>query len=301
MAITLDFPSGGGSGLPLTGGTLTGPIVINGGTVTNSTPLLALTQTWNDVKDAFSLFNVAVTNTASKAYSSTWADVSTLFNFEQDGETKLALIGKGSQDYPMLRLGGSDANHALLKANDTSGLIVRFSSGIDMVAMGFHSTQFGITVADNWVGVYKGVIGFNGTSNVMSGGSATADAFFTRLAAAAIQMGLSSATPIDQLFTGPSGVGTNIGGGDLSIGAGKSTGNATPALLRLQGTTAVASGATVQTLTDHLLIGGELVEVETGIVFQLGNEAAAETPTASHTLILKDSTGTSYKVLCVPV
>lgn len=32
----------------------------------------------------------------------------------------------------------------------------------------------------------------------------------------------------------------------------------------------------------------------------LGNEAAAETPPATHTMIIKDNTGTSYKILCTP-
>ncbi len=32
---------------------------------------------------------------------------------------------------------------------------------------------------------------------------------------------------------------------------------------------------------------------------KIGNTAAAGTPTATHTLLIKDATGTSYKVLCV--
>lgn len=31
----------------------------------------------------------------------------------------------------------------------------------------------------------------------------------------------------------------------------------------------------------------------------IGNTAAAGTPTATHTLLIKDATGTSYKVLCL--
>ena len=34
---------------------------------------------------------------------------------------------------------------------------------------------------------------------------------------------------------------------------------------------------------------------------QIGNAAVAETPVATHTLIIKDSTGTSYRVLAVAV
>lgn len=301
MGLQSLIPSGG-SGLPLTGGALTGPLAINGGTVTDSTPLLTMTQTWNDVADAFHLDTANVTNTASKPYSNTWADASTLINRQIGGVTKFAVVGVGSEGYPMIRLGGTDRSQTLLKGG-TGQVIIRLSDAIDMVSMGFHSTQFGLTVADNFAGgVYKGVLGFNGSTNVMGAGNGTADAFFTRAgAAAAIQMGLNSAAPIDQLFKGPNGSGTNIVGGDLSIGSGQSTGNATPALLRLQGTTSEDSGTTAQSLVDHLLIGAGLVEIENSVDLQLGNEAVAETPTASHTVIIKDSTGTSYKVLCVPI
>jgi hypothetical protein len=110
----------------------------------------------------------------------------------------------------------------------------------------------GVTVA-NYNGL--GRIGFNSTSNVMGGGNSAADAFFQRGgAAASIQMGATSATPVNQLFTGPSGTGTNITGGKLSIGPGKSTGNATPATVVLQGTAAGSSGTTAQTLVDVLTV-----------------------------------------------
>lgn len=254
MGLQSLIPSGG-SGLPLTGGTLTGPIVINGGTVTDSTPLLTMTQTWNDGANAFHLDTANVTNTASKPYSTTWADASTLINRQIGGTTKFAVVGVGSEGYPMLRLGGTDTSQTLLKGG-TGQVIVRLSDAIDMVSMGFHSSQFGLTVADNFAGgVYKGVIGFNGTTNVMGAGNGIADAFFTRAsAAAAIQMGVNSATPIDQLFKGPNGSGTNIAAGDLRVAPGQSTGNATPATVVLQGTAAGSSGTTAQTLVDVLTI-----------------------------------------------
>jgi hypothetical protein len=88
-----------------------------------------------------------------------------------------------------------------------------------------------------------------------AGGPASSkDAVLSRGGVATIQQGLSSATPIAQLFTGPSGVGTNIVGGKMCLSAGRSTGNATPAVLALQGTAAGSSGATAQTLVDVLSI-----------------------------------------------
>lgn len=64
---------------------------------------------------------------------------------------------------------------------------------------------------------------------------------------------------------------------------------------------------------DLLDLGGGPDPVNTGIYgtaagdvavagdLQLDNEAVAETPTASHTLIIKDSTGQAYRILAVPV
>jgi hypothetical protein len=240
--------------LPLSGGTLTGPLTITGGTVTDSTPLLAMTQTWNDVNDAFKLNTRSITNTASKAYSATWADASTVDEITVGGAVKYAVIPVGSEGFPMIRLGGTDVSQTLIKGGGGQ-VIFRLSDAIDLVSLGFHSTQFGVTVAGSFAGgVYKGVIGFNQTTNVLGGGNGAATAFFASYAAAEIQMGLNSATPIDQLFKGPNGSGTNIAGGDIRIAPGQSTGNATPATVVLQGTAAGLSGTTAQTLVDVLTV-----------------------------------------------
>lgn len=53
---------------------------------------------------------------------------------------------------------------------------------------------------------------------------------------------------------GGDGSGSNIAGGPVTIGPGKSTGSATPAIITLQGTIALASGSTSQTLSDVLIV-----------------------------------------------
>lgn len=180
--------SGGGADatkLPLAGGTLTGPLTITGGTVTNSTPLLIMTQTWNDATDAFKFDTKAVTNTASKAYSSTWADVSTVNEILVDGTAKFAFIPKGSENFPMLALGSE--NNILLKAAGYS-FIVRSEATSDMVALGWCNSAPGVTVAQN------GRIGFNQIGLFLSGGNAEPTAFFKSPGAATIQMGSNHAT-----------------------------------------------------------------------------------------------------------
>jgi len=73
-------------------------------------------------------------------------------------------------------------------------------------------------------------------------------------AAHVLQMGVSGASPATQCFKGADGSGTNIVGGKLSIAPGRSTGNATPGKLALQGTAGGSSGSTAQTLADALTI-----------------------------------------------
>lgn len=222
--------SGGGADatkLPLAGGTLTGPLTITGGTVTNSTPLLIMTQTWNDATDAFKFDTKAVTNTASKAYSSTWADVSTVNEVQVDGVAKFAFIPKGSENLAMLRIGGLDSTHPLLKDSNTGGLIFRRSDAGDLVNIGWQTGSIGVVVSRGQAGgVYPGVVGFSSSyDGQLSGGNGTADALFTRGAAAAsIQMGLNHATTATHQTFKAHDVTTGVGA-DLILEGGAGSAN----------------------------------------------------------------------------
>ncbi len=76
----------------------------------------------------------------------------------------------------------------------------------------------------------------------------------TAAATGRLQLGASSASPAAQTLSGASGTGTNVVGGKMCLAPGQSTGNATPAVLALQGTSAGSSGTTAQTLVDVLSI-----------------------------------------------
>lgn len=119
-------------------------------------------------------------------------------------------------------------------------------------------------------------------------------------AAATLQMGEDAASTVNQTFKGPNGSGTNIQGGDLRIAPGRSTGSATAAKLILQGTTPGASGTTAQTLADYVEIGEGSVRIVGGQGLWLANSAQLESLSPTHTLTIYDSTGTQYKLLCVP-
>ena len=76
------------------------------------------------------------------------------------------------------------------------------------------------------------------------------DTFFTRDAAAILQMGIDSATPITQTFKGTDGSGTNNVGGTMNLAPGISTGNANPGSMILQGTPPGSTGTVAQTLAN---------------------------------------------------
>jgi hypothetical protein len=125
------------------------------------------------------------------------------------------------------------------------------------------------------------------------------DLFFARRAAASLQLGFDSATPIAQTLGIAAGVGTNIAGANFTIAAGRGTGTGLPGSLLFQTSTVVGSGATAQTLTTRMTLGATDLSMASGIGIQLGNAAVAATPTATHTVTIKDSTGTTYRLLCV--
>lgn len=124
---------------------------------------------------------------------------------------------------------------------------------------GFNSTLQIYTASDLSMQVNYSELGFGRDLDLSWSSGTTAsdgkDTFLGRgTGAASIQQGKDSATPIAQLFTGPNGSGTNISGGKMCFAAGRSTGNATPAVLAFQGSTAGSSGSMAQTLVDVLSI-----------------------------------------------
>lgn len=83
------FPPAGGSGLPTTGGTMTGTITSTLGSISSaSKPFFAGTATFNDAAVTFEAFKINVTNTAS-------ASGSTLFDVQLAGTSKMMIDRAG--------------------------------------------------------------------------------------------------------------------------------------------------------------------------------------------------------------
>lgn len=132
-------------------------------------------------------------------------------------------------------------------------------AGFYATAMGCGSQAYGSNPH------YSCVIGYNNNGNyancIVIGTGLTATATGQLLIGCGtgttegyIGNGITNATPVSFRVRATGGTGTNIAGGNFTVAPGVSTGSATPACIKLQGTTAGASGTTAQTLTDVLTI-----------------------------------------------
>jgi hypothetical protein len=86
----------------------------------------------------------------------------------------------------------------------------------------------------------------------LASSTGTPDLTLGRLGAANLQLGVNSATPVNQVISGAGGSGTNIAGGHFSYTGGFGTGNAEPGLAQIQYYLKVASGTTAQALSVNL-------------------------------------------------
>ena len=104
------------------------------------------------------------------------------------------------------------------------------------------------------------------------------------------------ATATAYRINGTAGTGTNNAGGKVTLAGGKSTGNATPAVVALAASLAGSSGATTQTLRDGLQIDGNVTAAETPLLlFDIDKGSLQRVSIGA-----ADSGGTGFKVLRVP-
>lgn len=188
-----------------------------------------------------------------------------------------------------------------------SGVAVAFggssSAGSQSIAFGFSTAATGLYACsignyssashNSGIAIGRGATTRKANQAVVGSGANTTD---TGAVSEFIIGGGSSSTPYTTMYTACAGSGTNIGGARLNIAAGVGTGNATPAILCLQSTTAGASGATAQTLRDCLHVDGNTTSGETPLL--LLDLAAGTMKRVS--IGAADSGGTGYKVLRVP-
>jgi hypothetical protein len=103
-------------------------------------------------------------------------------------------------------------------------------------------------------------------------------------------------SPLGYTLAGTGGSGTNIAGGKITVAAGRSTGNATPAVVALASTSAGSSGTTLQTLRDCLQVDGNTTAAETPLLLLDIDKGTLQRVSIG----AADSGGTGFKVLRVP-
>jgi hypothetical protein len=185
----------------------------------------------------------------------------------------------------MIRLGGTDGAHPLLKDSQTGAVIFRRSDGIDCAVAGWLSSQIGLVVASGAAGgIYPGVIGFNSSSNNLAGGASDADTYFTRQSSNVMQFDRDvDADADDYTLKSADGItGTNRSGGDLTLASGNATGTGTSAVI-ISTPASGATGTTARTAAERLRVNSSGVSVTGGaIISQLSGAAPALVWAAAH-------------------
>lgn len=215
---------------------MTGAIVINGGTVTDSTPLLSLSQTWNDAADTFHLDTANVTNTASQA-------ASTLLRRQVGGVTRFSVGVDGkitllAQSYPAASI-SSTAN-----ANYGFG----FNAGSPNVIANNQEAGAGVfipvagTSRPSW-GVPS--LNITGYSSAPSGSGYTTGAFLASLAPYQLTLGYTQATTPNDHEVKAHDV-TNGTAAKLTLSGGNAVTTGTGGAVHVKGGTgASGDGATI--------------------------------------------------------
>jgi len=207
------------TGLQLAGGLL-GSTTFNGSTVTTSSPVLNLTQTWNAGAVTFTGLKFNATDTAS-------ASGSLLLDLQVGGASKLSIDKSGSLIIPK---GSSTSASIQFTGTANSGIYCRATSQIDFLQGG----NIKLEVNGNAVVINNTSLTFN--ANVVTnpddccmtrGGagsfkfgndtSYTTNFFLTASAAATLQLGAAdAAAPAAQTFKVQSVVGSTPGASDVA-------------------------------------------------------------------------------------
>lgn len=233
----------GGSTIQGNGGLATlsdaGELVIAKGTLTGSKPHV-LSETWNAGGVAFEGLNIAITNSASAA---------------------------GSR-IVKITVGGT-----VVAAVSVSQLISAIGSvvagnGPGLTFEGFLDTGIGVN-GDNLAFWESGNIVLNLTAlnkefripsdfkyawSSATNNNSSADTILRRISAGVLALGLDASTPVNQKVKASDGSGTDRPGANLTIGAGQPTGAGTAGQIIFQVATTGASGSTLRSLADRVII-----------------------------------------------
>lgn len=157
------------------GGSAAAPLTLTGGTVTDPSTPLTITQTWNDAADTFNGFDLTITNTAS-------ATGSTLFRFNRATNTYCGQNIDGT-----VHIGGVDSSYGAMQikagqnASATLFSIFSFTSNTTPIA----SANGRVRMDADQI-MLGNAAGFVWTSNATVSGATTRDTSLYRVAAGVV-------------------------------------------------------------------------------------------------------------------
>lgn len=219
--------------------------------------------------------------------------------------THVAITSQAAATIPLCVKGAASQSGNLTEWQNSSGTILaRVTSSGAAVASSFTAARFSGNAYSDGFFLHDGNGYWIARSNSYPGGTryspeinAFDDLEITVGSGRALRIGRAfSVTPVAQNIQATSGNGTNIGGSKLTVAAGASSGNATPAIIALATTTVTTSGTTVQTLRDVLQCDGNTTSGETPMLLL----DCAKGTLQRVSIGASDSGGTGYKVLRVP-
>lgn len=204
-------------------------------TGSNATSMIDVAGTWNTTGNP-TLIKIAVTNTAS-----------------------------GSSAKLLDILGGSAGTTSLFAVTKTGAIDATNQTGQNIFSAAIQcranfnlydgsGTWFYVANNGPGKGMYLGSNCYMGFSSATNDAGTTADTFFCRGGAAAMQLGKDSATPTAQTFCAANGSGTNITGASLTIKPGVGTGTGGSGKLIFQTAPVGSSGSTANTATTRVEI-----------------------------------------------
>lgn len=200
----------------------------------------------------------------------------------------------------------SNTTGSLNGLNISAGSISQTAGG-----QGIAYNNGGVTfgwAGDNIIGVNStGYYGVSSTSGATS--AATLDTKLSRFGVANWQFGMGGlASPNAYALSGQpsrSGTDTNTAGGNVTIEAGRGTGNAAGSSLILRAPVAVASGTDAQTQTTIVTVTGAGAAVASGKSLTLGNAAVTGlgagvlAALTNASIVITDSAGQAYRIPCI--
>ena len=227
------------------------------------------------------------------------------FEYQSGASPNVLVVSQSAAYVPLCVKGAASQSGNLQEWQNSSGTVVmsvssdgRWTSGVWAIGTAGNAGALYSASSTSKINFYDGslIVSSNATFDGLL--ACFNDCLITVATGKALYIGngRTSVSPFAGNFYGTGGSGTNIAGGKLTLAAGKSTGNATPAVVALAAGTAGSSGTTLQTLRDGLQIDGNTTSDETPML--LLDITAGTLKRVS--IGASDSGGTGFKLLRVP-